>query len=302
MSASGDAAAVLSREELSALLEGAPAEARPLHELGGDLRRGELADIGIRFAEEQARGLSTLYQTPIHFEFAAVEDITLRQFASAMLPTDRVARIEIGEGRHAYLLLSRPLAFAWLMLAFGARGDRCSAAIPARPYTRIELRFLGRAADVIARTLGKALGLGSPPPGELTLEDPTALYDRSKKPHRVLRFDVRGLGEPSSLRIALPAQVVGETVAERPQHSEAATAVVTDQLLATPVRLQVRLGSAQLGLRELAELAVGDELPLVAEAGEGRLRVDVEGVPRFHAEVGKLGKRLAVRITDIIEA
>jgi flagellar motor switch protein FliM len=53
----------------------------------------------------------------------------------------------------------------------------------------------------------------------------------------------------------------------------------------------------ELPLRRLASLQVGDLLPLEAADGEG-LVVRVENEPKFRAERGSVGKRLAVQLLE----
>ena len=85
MSAADNQAAVLSREEVSALLESLagetsresqPLRAKGLVEPGAE--RAELTSMVSRFAEELARSLSTLHQTSIRFQFSHWEEISLR--------------------------------------------------------------------------------------------------------------------------------------------------------------------------------------------------------------------------------
>lgn len=308
MSAEANLASTISREELGALLErGHVGEERAHHplrpvgmvEVGG----GRLAEVAKRFGREQGRSLSTLHQTPIRFEFCHWEEASLRHYASAMLATDRVARVDLGRGNEVYVVLSRPLVFGWMMLAFGARPGEAIESLPARPYTRIEERFIERAVDSISRTFAKVLSAeGAPQPALLELEDPTALYGRSKQQYRILGFDVFGFGEPSVLRIALPLAVMGEARLEQPaRNAGTRTGEVADHLYDTPVTLSVELGSIELSLSDIAHLAVGDELK-IQPSHDGGVVVKVEDSEKFRAETGKVGSRLAVRLTGEIHS
>ena len=306
MSAAESQAAVLSREELSALLESlageSPRESQAQRAQGlvdPDSVRAELTTIANRFAEEQARSLSTLHQTPIHFRFSHWEEIPLRRFASAMLATDRIACLDIGKGGlEAYLLLSRPLVFGWMMLAFGAQPGSGHDLIPNRPYTRIEERFLERAAMEITQTLAKALGGAASDGRVLAIANPVAFYDRAKPAYLVVSFEIDGLGDMCRLRVALPSSLL-DGAAEALDRPDETCEELAEHLLDLPVQLRVEIGFTDASIGEVAALQVGDELRLQRAADDG-LVVHVEDVPKFCAVSGNIAGKLAVRITDVL--
>jgi len=309
MSADGSFATTVSREELGALLSSARSEQDATHnalrpvgmmKTGG----GDLVEIAKRFGLEQGRSLSTLHQTPIRFSFSHWEEINLRQFASAMLATDRVAKVDLDDrGEHVYFLLSRPLVFGWMMLAFGARPGGAIDPLPARAYTRIEERFIQRAAENVASVFAKTFSREDAyRPRVIAIEDPAVLYNRSKQPHRSISLDVDGFGEPGVLRVAIPLSLMNE---ERTEQSTRQLGPPPDelagQLYETPVDVRVELGYAEVSLSDVAQLRVGDELRLHRCHGGG-LVVNVEQSPKFRAETGKVGNQLAVRITEVIRS
>lgn len=309
MSEDTNFAETVSREELGALLDSARAE----RGIGSGAIRttgllesvgSELVEVAKRFAVEQGRSLSTLNQTSIHFTFSHWEEINLRQFAAAMLKTDRVARVDLGNGREpAYFLLSRPLIFGWMMLAFGARPGAPLEPLPLRAYTRIEERMIQRAAEKLSTVFAEALsGQQDVDTKVLAIEDPALLYARSKQALRLLSFDVDGFGEDGVLRVALPVSLLGDSPLESLQDNLATTPdELAGQLFETPIELHVELGFAEVSLSNLARLAVGDELKL-ERADDGGLIVNVEDSPRYRAETGKIGERLAVRITEVMSS
>jgi len=301
----------LSREELSALLD-SPEKAvtqrasadspRPvgLRDLTG--ARAELAVVASRFAEEQGRSLSTLHQTSIGLRFSHWEEISLRQFATAMLESDRVAKFETGpQAATVYVLPSRPLLFRWLILSFGGgEVDPVNDSIPDRPYTRIEERFIRRAGEEIAHTLGKVLGTssgaGAP---EIALVSPAALFKDGKRPHLVASFEVTGLGEMSLLRIALPSSLLERRGEERTPLSVPHAEDMAAEVMEMPVEVGVQIGFTDLSLDRLSRLRPGDELPLKRLSEDGLL-VRVEDKAKYLAQAGKIGSRVAVRITEVL--
>ena len=59
------------------------------------------------------------------------------------------------------------------------------------------------------------------------------------------------------------------------------------------------LGQTVLPLSEIAHLQVGDIVQLSSNPNEP-IQVEVEGVPRFHAQPGRRGEQSAVQITNLI--
>ena len=301
MSAAENYGAVLTREELSALLESGPApEARPIGMVDPGPARAELTTIAERFADDLSRVLSTLHQTPLHFRFSHWEEITLRQFASAMMQTDRIACLDVARGgTDVYLLMSRPLVFGWMVMAFGAQPGSGDPLIPQRPYTRIEERFLTRAATEVTHSLTRALGGNAEDGRVVALAHPVSLYDRTKRPYLVASFEVSGLGDFCGIRLALPASLLEDGSSETVNVPVEPSGHVADHLLDTPIDLRVQIGFTEISLSQMATLQPGSELRL-RRSTEGGLQVMVEDLPKFEAEPGSIGGKLAIRITEVL--
>ena len=302
--------AVLSREELGALLETMADSARqerarqggrPLGISQAVGSRGELLHIAKAFAEEQGRSLSTLHQTSISIHFSQWEEIGLRDFADAMLADDRVARVHLGGGHdEAFFLINRPLLFGWMMLAFGAKPDVGSTVIPDRPYTRIEERFLRRANAEIGYTLARSVGsLRADEVSVTSLDAPAMLQDRAQRPYLVASFEVGGVGELCRFHLAIPTSVVeggrGEAQSEEPRERSD----LEKELLDVAVDVRVEVGGAELSLSQVADLRPGSEIPLEAIAG-GELIVRIGNTAKFRAERGSGDQKLAVRILEAL--
>ncbi len=301
---------VLSREELSALLadladrqqheERARHGSRPFAGGAGGKRPARLAPL-LRslegFGDELARALSSLHQVPLEWRLLEWEELAPREFAETLHPTDLVFELELSPGaERAWLLIGRSLAYGWLSLAFGARPGRVRETLPERPYTRIERRFLRRAAEEVLRQLDTHVGeswrlslrLGA-------LVEPEALAELRGGPRLAVSFAVRGLGELGRLRLLLPPEAF-DAASEPASTSAAGTADVEAALLAMPVAVSVEAGEAELPLARLAALAPGDLIPLQPADPDGLL-VRIGGEPRFRAQRGRVGTRLAVQIT-----
>jgi flagellar motor switch protein FliM len=281
MSESGSA--VLSRDELEALLEAAAAGAlreeqaqRGSRPYGGRSdpsaqarRPGRLAPL-LRlldeFSEEQGRMLSTLHQLAISFSATGWEELTPREFAASLLDHDRVAALELSPGGHrAYLLVGRGLLFGWLCLAFGSRHPEGGRGAPERPYTRIEEGFLRRVAGELARQLERTWQPRQALTARLlSLEEPERIAEDEQGPMLGVSFDVKGMGPLCRLRVLLPPAAFAATA------TAAADAVV-------PGKKDAVAGAIASPLLEMQR---------------------IEDVPRFRAERGTVGGRLAARITE----
>jgi len=298
---------ILSREELGALLDalrdrqrGAPTVFRPLATKESDERpRFPLVRRALdQFGASYAKQMSSRFQRSIAFDMLSWQNVSVGELVDSMAPTDAVALFddERSSGR-GLVLLNRPLAFAWLTMAFGARAS-APIAIPDRPYTRIERNFLRRRAEEILRDLAKELREVLPlSPQVRTVEGPQTLLDRRSDRLSLVSFEVSGLVGPSRLRIGLPPIALEST---RPElAARAAAPSRRAEVKDVPVTLRAELGRSEISLGRLGALRVGDWLPLEGR-GDGTLTLRVEGAAKFAAVAGRRGTRLAARITDRI--
>ncbi len=295
---------ILSREELDAILEGA-AESRaagrgaPFRADRNALQTSALASALREFAEEQGRALSTVHQRSLEFSLMSWDPLGLSEFADSLLPEDRVVLLELEPERAlGCLLLGRPLLFGWMTLAFGAPATLPRFPIPQRAYTRIEGRFLLRAAGELADQLESTLSRRRP----LTVRvaevvEPRLLPRQSSERFRMASFDVSGLGDVCRLRLVLPEGLLDRDSDAAAAERASAWSPVRERMLKMPLRLCIEAGNVELPLSRLASLQVGDVLPLEAADAEG-LVVRVESEPKFRAERGSVGQRLAVQLLE----
>lgn len=101
--------------------------------------------------------------------------------------------------------------------------------------------------------------------------------------------------EPVLPRLA-PQVWLGTRRTPPPEKLEA----VRQHLHRVPVTLSVRLGTAELTVRDLLHLQKGDVIPLDRSTRQ-ELEVLVMGRPKFRAHPGVVGNRLAVRIVAVVE-
>lgn len=298
---------VLSREELEALLTSLAEASRSEERVLGGRRPYRSATsrqvdpfnrIAQEYAEEHGRALSTYYQRPIEFSLISSEVYALGEFAGAMLDIDMVAVARVNPGGHwLYLLIGRTLLYAWLTLAYGARKGIPLCPIPDRPYTHIEESFYRRIAKDVLQQLTRVWSDPAPSAFELVdLVAPDMLPGEVTERHFAASFDVKGLDDICRIRLAVPT-VAMETAGRSEAHPAVMASVLKGPVLDTAVRVRVEAGVAEVPLQTVANLRVGDVLPISRVEGDG-LVVRVEDEAKFRAIRGSLGGRLAVQLTE----
>lgn len=76
--------------------------------------------------------------------------------------------------------------------------------------------------------------------------------------------------------------------------------VLTKTVNPVEVGMSVQLGEAELRLRDLLALGIGDVIPLDRRLGDPMV-APVAGVPKFLGQVGTIGSRLAYQIASVLE-
>jgi flagellar motor switch protein FliM len=309
MSEAAPALELLSREEIGALVEEMRRareqehEARRLPGLGDDASApgpGRALRRGLeRFAVAVSRALASRFQRRLELRLLEIDDLRAGDLADLLLPHDRVVPFDDAAGARGFLLVARPLALAWMRLCFGATTGLRVEPLPDRAPTPIELRFLRRTAAELLAELGQAIG------GPLAMgavEDATALRDQRAARLAVATFELGGLEEIGRIRLALPREARIETpVGARAVEAGAEGGALERAVLDAEVDVTVSAGATLVPLARIAHLAVGETFA-IESARDGLVTVAVDGTPKFHAQRGQLGSRLAVQVVERIES
>ncbi len=302
-------ASILSRQELQALLESLTAdedrERKPWDAAAQETRRrGSRHNPGLRrlleqFAEDQTRIASNAYQAPIVYRLAGWEEMRLGELADLLQSTDRVAMLSLAHpNATGFMVLNRPYLFAMLGLVFGAPPGTSRGGVPARRYTRIEERLFERICEGLLEDLQRTWKGVVPATVRLAgLHEPDQLREEARSASLVATFEVGGLGEVCLVRVALPPEAFESLDAQPRSHDPSQAAESEQAVRGMPVDLAVELGTARLPLSRLADLRVGAVIP-VDPSDEQGLLVRVEGRPKFRAQRGRLGDRLAVQVLE----
>lgn len=294
---------LLSREELAALLQELQTDRPstvPFPETAS-ARLIPLARILGEFSEDHSRAMSTLHQRKINLSLLEVVEMTMRDFAALLLPTDRLLCLRMEpEGHDLYMLLGRPFVFGWMALAFGAKESTPIVPVVERHYTRIEERFLRRAGGELVRQLETVWSFRSPVKIEVTdLIEPESLRIEPQK-WAMASFDMLGLGDLCRLRLLVPPGLFGAEVEEEDDADrERVFSSMRAEVLEMKVKVRVEAGHAQLALLKVAQLKVGDLIPLEPAESRG-LVVFIEDEAKYVAVPGRVGKRLAVQLAETL--
>ncbi|MDJ0864902.1 MAG: FliM/FliN family flagellar motor switch protein [Myxococcota bacterium] len=249
-----------------------------------------------RFGLEQGRALASRFQRRIELRLLEVEELRANELGEILLAEDRL--VVFGgapEGERGALAFSRPLFFAWLRLALGSAEEEDCDDLPRRAYTPIECRFLRlvgvEMVERLAELLGRAVAV-------LGVEDARALEgDRSAR-LLLATFDATGFGALGRVRFALPlGWLAGRAAAADVEVAGGAAARLESALQQAPVRLTAEVGTFEIALSQLASLRIGQTVPITTPR-DGLVLARVDGVPKFRAERGEVGPRLALRLVE----
>jgi flagellar motor switch protein FliM len=297
---------VLTREELDAIFAtvaaGSADDARSRRGAGAtdaaSFAWSPLARALRQFGEESGRSLSTLFQRTITFSLIDLRSLPADDFAAAMLATDAPVQLRFEpSGLCGAMLIGRTLVYGWLTLCFGGEVDASPLHVPARRYSRIELKQLRGAVVEFAERLARSL---APVTETEIAAGPIAESDliASEIAPRlwVGSFEATGLGELARLRVALPDALFARA-REVARPAAKGQSAIGERLHEMPVLVRAEVGSAELTLRRVRDLRVGDVVALQPASADSVL-IRVEGEPKFRAARGQVGARLAVRITE----
>lgn len=298
---------LLSREELAALLDELRADrggAKSFPESSSG-RLVPLSRLLGEFVEKQSRALSTLHQRSIVFSLLDVTEVSMRDFAATLLPVDLVVELRLDPAGHCvYLLIGRSFLFSWMALAFGAKEGTPIISVPDRPYTRIEKRFLKRAVAELIRHLEAAWSTRSPVQIQIVDVLGPEFLPPSASKWALASLDVEGLGDLCRFRMLIDHGLYAdESEVEEIQVDQTERVEVADamrrQVLEMRVRVRVEAGHAQVPLRRVAALQVGDVISLERSDSRGLL-VRIEEEPKFVGVRGTVGARLAVQLVESV--
>lgn len=303
MKTSIESDALLSREELHALLEEMPTgwseQAAEASSATAGVPDIELQRANEEFAFEQGLILSNRHQRVIGFSLIGQREIEMSELTELMLPTDLAGGFQIlPKGLEGFVLLSRPFFFQLLSMSFGSGPTLKPVRPPTREYTRIERRFYGQAVREMLEQVGRAWSAITPVSlawGGLVSRATVA--DSQAGSAILATFDVRGFGEACRVRIAIPADAFAGREGAKSKSGLAGKLSAGVSVLEVPLRLRAQVGTADMSLAEVGGLSVGQLIPLDAPA-DGSMTVRIGNSEKFKGVAGKRGSKRAIQLVE----
>jgi len=298
--------AVLSREELEALLEEMP-KVLSDREKEFEPGRPRVADVDLQranehFAFEQGLALSNRYQRVIGFSLIGQREIEMTELAELMLPTDLVVAYQMNpQDLEGYLLLSRPFFFQLLSMSFGSGPTIKPTRPPTREYSRIERRFYSSAARELLAQLGASWSNVSATTLVQAGLQSRASVAESLSGYAVLAtFDVKGFSESCRVRVAIPASAFTAKEGASSKSTPALGHGHGVSVMDVPIRLRAQIGTANLSLADVGRLEPGAMIPLDSPT-DGSLTIRIGAQEKFKGIAGTQGARRAVQLSERIE-
>ncbi len=295
--------AVLSREELDALLEEMPKVWSGRDGDSGSARQlvvdVELQRANESFAFEQGVLLSNRQQRMISFSLIGQREIEMSELSELMLPTDMAAGFQVmPKGIDGYLLMSRPFFFQLLSMSFGSGPTIKPTRPPTREYSRIERRFYARAAREMVKQLDVAWRTIAPISLVWNgLIGRSAIAETEGSQAALATFDVKGFGEACRVRVAVPLESFSARDGASPRKSAARTQAPGISVLDVPIRLRAQVGTAELSLAEVARLQPGRTIELDSPS-DGSLIIRIGNEDKFRGVAGTRGPKRAVQLGE----
>ncbi|MFK7898700.1 MAG: FliM/FliN family flagellar motor switch protein [Myxococcota bacterium] len=304
MSEAAGEEALLSREELDALLAEMPAVLAD--ETGGASKEpssvvaaeAELQDANEGFAYAHGLKLSNRHQRVLAFSLIGQRAIQVDEMAELMLPTDLLVTFTMQpSGQAGYLLLSRPFFFQMMSMSFGSGPTIKPTRPPTREYSQIERRFYEGTAREIMKEFERQWQNIAPIEVEWQgLAGRSVVSEAKPSPAILATFEVKGFGEACRVRVAIPSAAFPAQVDESERAAAELKATSQVSVLEVPLQLRAQVGTAQLSLAEVGALVPGQLIPLDAPS-DGSLVVKMGGQGKFVGVAGTRGAKRAVQLT-----
>jgi flagellar motor switch protein FliM len=263
------------------------------------------------FARLLSSSLSAYLRIPVHAMFGLVEQTNSDEYLARIEGPTVINLVSLGPANGRVILeLSPDVAYAILDRLLGGQGRGLGRA---REATDIELALLQSVAAPFLNSLKEAwtnvLAL-EPRIEEISLNPQFLQGVLPDDTVVIFAFALMIQDTEGSMNIVIPYEtlepVIGKLNAQslftsRRTGGAEITEVVRERIARAHVPVRVEVGSATVTLRELSDLQPGDVITLDRFIHED-VDVFVNNEHRFRGRPGTTGSRLAVQITQFIEA
>lgn len=237
----------------------------------------------------------------------SIEQCTYEEFAAGLENPGHVVVLALRPGHGAAVLyLSSKVALTLVERKMGGPG---SPEQRRRSLTDIEVGVLAELVNMLVHDLTQSIAPLVSVTGTVSRTESNPQLVQAVPATDVvtlLRFTLRFGALSDEVVFCLPASFWQEVFKGRPtedgpaltEAQRRAQSTLERRLLDTPVEVRLRFDGIQVSVPDVAQLAVGDELPLNAHEGD-QLIVDVAGCPTFLATWVTEGRRDAFQVTEI---
>jgi flagellar motor switch protein FliM len=262
------------------------------------------------FARDLSVYLSAQLRTIVDINLIAIDQVLYSEYVMSSAPPSALYVVGIQDMDHRTVFELDPrLVIYMIEKLFGGPG-----AFPRKPreLSQIERRIMSKLMIRVLSELEKAWKQVHPLRMRETSFEPNAELVQiipGVEPVLVGTFDVSIYDQHSFINLCYPylllEQVMGRTGIQQ-WFSSTVTQVdaevrgrYEDALKITTTELRAELGRARVSVSDLMNLAVGDIIPLHHRTTEP-IQVFVDNKETFRASTGKVGKRRALRIMEVV--
>ena len=269
-----------------------------------------LRTIHERFGRMFATYLSSTLRMMVDIKVNSIDQVTYSEYAMSLTTPACIYVIEFENlGGSGLIELSSDLFFILLDRQLGGSGK---SAIESREVTIIEQKVLEKVLIAALSFLNDAWQLITPLGSRLKSFETNAQFVQIAPPSEtvvIIILDVYIRDKNYSINLAIPYYVIepvmqnlsAQTWISLAQHGEKEDQgnLVEASLRQTELDLIIKLGSAEINIRDFVNLQVGDLIRL-KERPNSPLKVSVNEKLKFLGSPGTLGNHKAVEIQEIL--
>lgn len=314
----------LSQDEVDALLKGVNGDAdevvvealqenvRP-YNLATQERivRGRMPTLEIiheRFARQLRVGLYNYLRRTAEISVGPIKVVKYSEFIRNLVVPTNLNLVQIKPFRGTAMIVMEPtLVFMLVDSLFGGNGQ-FHTRIEGRDFTQTEQRIIQRVLDIVFENYSKSWEPVHPISFEFVRSEMNTQFANIATPNEVVvttSFNIE-LGPMSgNMHICIPYAMIepvrdllsstmqGETL----EVDKRWIRLLTQQIQTAEVELQADIGTCQVSLKDIANMKVGDIIPISIPP---MLEVKVDGVPVMECTYGTRGGKYALKVEKLL--
>ena len=256
--------------------------------------------------------LSSILRVTCECEILSIEECSYNEFNNS-LPVPVILAVMSAPPMYGSLLFQISPEFAYMLISRlfggGTSGEN------SKQFTEIELalveRVLNQAISVFDEAWDKVIAL-SAMIERIETSPQFAQITAPNEPVAVVILNVHMGDESGMLSICFPHTAI-EPVAQQLNtrmwfssgarddgRAEERIAMLSERLIHTPIPVTALFDQTPATVSDIVNLRIGDVIKL-DHGVEHPLTVKIHHIPKFHASIGTMGSRYALRIVDIIK-